>query len=74
MAEKTIYICDKCGKEIPERNTYKRKIVFFIKKVTRIQITRNRESEVFGRSQYSFDLCDECTKALNDWLMNDKEE
>lgn len=74
MAEEIIYICDKCGKKIHERNTYKRKIVFFIKKVTRIQITRNRESEVFGRSQYTFDLCDECSKALNDWLMNGKGE
>ena len=74
MAEKTIYICDKCGKEMPERNTYERKIVFFIRKVTKIQITRNCESAAFGRSQYTFDLCDECSKALNDWLMNEKEE
>ena len=69
-----IYTCDRCGKEITERNMYKRKIVFFINKVTKIQITRNRESETFGRSQYTFDLCDECSKALNDWLMNGKEK
>ena len=73
MANKIIYICDRCGKEITEHNTYERKIVFFIKKVTKIQITKNCESEAFGRSQYTFDLCDECSKVLNDWLMNGKD-